>query len=91
MDRKGGDNMEKDFQSYLIKELDEIKGGVHSLSTEFQDYKTTAAGTYITRTDCSSCAKDKKDGQKGFVGWIIGAYAFIMTVAIAMFTTMMRK
>ena len=78
--------MEKDFQTYLIKELDEIKGGVHALTTEFQDYKTSAAGTYVTKTDCSSCAKDKRDNVKGVFGWIIGAYAFIMSVAIAMFT-----
>lgn len=82
--------MDKDFQSYLIKELDEIKGGVTALSTEFQDYKTAAAEKYVTKNDCATCSKDKKDGQKGVFGWIIGAYAFIMSVAIVLFQQLIK-
>lgn len=83
--------MEKDFQSYLIKELGEIKGGVAALSSEFQDFKLEAAEKYVTKGDCATCAKDKKDGQKGVFGWIIGAYAFIMSVAIVVFSALIKK
>ena len=83
--------MEKQFQDYLMEELKAINIGVTTLTTEFQEYKTAAAEKYVTKGDCATCAKDKKDGQKGVFGWIIGAYAFIMSVAIAMFTTILKK
>lgn len=57
-----------------MQELNDIKAGVNTLTTEFQEYKTAAAEKYVT-----------KDEHKGVIQWIVGAYIFIASTAVTTF------
>ena len=82
--------VEKQFQDYLMQELREIKSGVNSLTDEFQEYKTAAAEKYATKEDCSKCKQEANDKHKGVIGWIIGAYLFMTSTAITLFTVLLN-
>ena len=83
--------MEKQFQDYLMQELKEIKGGVSALNEQFQEYKTAAAEKYVTKEEYAQCKSEANDKHKGVIGWIIGAYLFMTSTAITLFTVLLNK
>jgi hypothetical protein len=83
--------MDKDFQNYLMQELKEIRGGVENFSDQFQQYKQAAAEKYVTKEECNKCKQESNDKHKGVIGWIIGAYLFMASTTITLFTVLLNN
>jgi len=83
--------MEKAFQEYLIKELDEIKNGVKKLSCELQKSKEENAEKYVTKKEYSMNIVERKGQQNTVFGWIIGVYTLVVTISVTLFSILLSR
>ena len=93
--------MDKAFEQFLVDEIRHIRTGVDDLTEQVSDLHLQMT-EYVPQTQIDELTKDigvkfaeckagTADSHKSLVGWIIGAYLFIMSTAITLFTTLLNK
>lgn len=93
--------MDNTFEQFLVDEIKHIRTGVDNLSEQVSKLHLKMT-EYIPKTQiedikkdivkkCDECKSSNAGDHRSLVGWIIGAYLFIMTTAITLFTTLLIK
>jgi hypothetical protein len=93
--------MDKSFEQFLVDEIRHIRTGVDDLTTQVTDLQLQMT-EYVPQAEIDALSKDievkfaeckssNAGDVKSLTGWIIGAYLFIMTTAITLFTTLLSK
>ena len=68
------------FEDYMVKQMQELTTSVQNMSTQIAELKTYVAEDYVPQTRCNTQVADDKDTHKMLMGWIIGAYVFMLSV-----------
>jgi len=93
--------LEKSFEQFLVDEIKLIRTGVDDLSTQVTDLHLKMT-EYVPKSQvediqksmskrCDDCKESNAGDHRSLTGWIIGAYLFIMTTAVTLFTTLFNK
>jgi uncharacterized protein YihD (DUF1040 family) len=93
--------MDKSFEQFLVDEIRHIRTGVDDLTEQITDLQLKMT-EYVPQAEIDALSKDievkfaecksrSAENVKSLIGWIIGAYLFIMTTAITLFTTLLSK
>ena len=93
--------MDKSFEQFLVDEIKHIRTGVDDLTEQITDLHLKMT-EYVPQTQidsikksidvkCAECKTSNAGDHRSLIGWIIGAYLFIMTTAVTMFTTLLGK
>ncbi len=93
--------MEKSFEQFLVDEVRLIREGVDDLKVQVTDlhlkmteYAPKEAVEEVKKSNekkCEECKTGNANDHRSLTGWIIGAYLFIMTTAVTLFTMLFNS